>query len=236
MQFDRYDRIVSHYAAMWPMLVPGYVPILSAMLDVVLAHAKPPRRILDIGCGPASAVIAIAPGCDVSAEVTLVDGSAAMLAAARTVLARQTKSALVGDFSQPEIAQQVFAPAIYDLVVCSFALHHLADPTKRDVLSRCGEALSVGGLLLVADEVVADRPGGWDLVERMRGRYIQNNLAAGRITNDFWKIETTLPKSLRLPFLPARIDDLSSWVARAGLAVSCPLHSFGSALLVGVKR
>ena len=37
LSFERYDLIVEHYPAMWPMLVPGYVPICNAMLDVVRA-------------------------------------------------------------------------------------------------------------------------------------------------------------------------------------------------------
>ena len=55
------------------------------------------------------------------------------------------------------------------------------------------------------------------------------------ISKEFWELETTLPAEEQLPFLPCRIDDLASAMARAGLAVSCPLVVFGSALLVGEK-
>jgi len=234
MRFDRYDRIVGHYSAMWPMLVPGYVPILNAMLDVVLAHDKPPRRILDIGCGPGSAVIAVAPACDPGSELTLVDGSHAMIDAARALLANQATRTFSGDFTEPDIIEQTFLPASFDLVLCSFALHHLNDAAKRQTLEHCCTTLAPGGLLLLADEVANDHPGGWDMIERVRGRYIQNNLSSGKISREFWQLETSLHKSLRLPFLPSRIDDLSSWVARSGVAVSCPVHILGSALLVGV--
>ena len=35
MGFERYDLIAAHYPTMWPLLVPGYVPIINAMLDVI---------------------------------------------------------------------------------------------------------------------------------------------------------------------------------------------------------
>jgi hypothetical protein len=74
------------------------------------------------------------------------------------------------------------------------------------------------------------------MVERVRARIIQEHLEAGHISREFWELETSLPAEEQLPFLPSRIDDLTSTMAHAGLAVSCPLVVFGSALLVGLKR
>ena len=235
MDFGRYDRIVQHYRAMWPLLVPGYLPILDAMLNVVLARSSRVCELLDLGCGPGSATAAVAPACDPQAQVTLVDGSAAMLQAAGTLAPTHLRFSIVGDFTRSEVAERVFTTSRYDLIVCSFALHHLTDPDKRMTVERAAAALVPGGLLLLADEVATDRPGGWDVIERVRARSIASHLAAGRIDPLFWQLETALPGNLRLPFLPARIDDLTSWMARAGLAVSCPVALFGSALLIGLR-
>lgn len=235
MRFDRYDRIVSYYPAMWPMLVPGYLPILNAMLEIAHALPRRPQRVLDFGCGPGSATIAVAPACDPQGQVTLVDGSERMLDQARTLLARQVDESVIGDYGTPSVLHEAVRHGPYDLVLASFALHHLEDATKRQILDRLAPALVPGGLLLLADEVASDRPAGWDVVERVRARTIHENLRAGRISREFWELESSLPPPLHLPFLPSRIDDLQSWMARAGLAVSCPVSIFGSALLVGMR-
>lgn len=235
MHFDRYDRIVDHYQAMWPLLVPGYLPILASMLDVCRARHTPPQRILDLGCGPASATVAIAPACAPSAQVTLVDGSSRMLAAGQTLLGAQVALSVNDDFTRDGLLSQVAPARSFDTVLCSFALHHLEDASKRQVLEHLANCLVPGGVMLLADEIATDRPAGWDLVERIRGRQIGEHLSAGRIPEAFWQLETTLPPELVLPFKPSRIDDLTSWLARSGLAVAAPVRIMGAALLVGVK-
>jgi tRNA (cmo5U34)-methyltransferase len=235
MDFTRYDRIVEHYPAMWPLLVPGYAPILGTMLDVVLARSRRPRELLDLGCGTGAATLAVAPGCDPEAGVMLVDGSAPMLRAAQSLVQAHVRGAVTGDFTQPAVAHLAFGAERYDLVLCSFALHHLTDGDKRHVLDQVAASLVPGGLLLLADEVATDRPNGWDVIERIRARVIAASLAAGKIDPRFWTLETELAPARRLPFLPARVDDLTSWLARAGLAVSCPVSILGSALLVALK-
>ncbi len=235
MNFGRYDRIVSHYPAQWPLLVPGYLPALNAMLDVVGVREQRPKEVLDLGCGPGSATVAVAPACDPAGQVTLVDGSVAMLDAAQSLVQAHVRAAILGDFTEASVAERVFPPDRYDLVLCSFALHHIDDHNKRLTIERMSASLRKGGLLLLADEVVADRPAGWDVVERVRARAIANQLGAGNISKAFWQLETTMPKELHLPFLPTRVDDLTSMMARAGLAVGCPLVVLGSALLVGLK-
>lgn len=235
MRFERYDRIVEHYALMWPHLVPGYVPIMSAMLDVVRVRDRKPSTVVDVGCGTGTAIAAIAPACNQDGTVTLVDGSTSMLEVAKRLVGDHTRMAVVGDFTQQEVISKVFLPDTYDLVVCSFALHHLEDADKRLVIEHLARSMQSDALLLLADEVVADRPHGWDVTARIRARFIEGNLKDGRISPTFWQLETSIPTELRLPFRPARIDDLTSWMARAGLAVSCPVSLFGSALMVGIK-
>jgi SAM-dependent methyltransferase len=236
MLFSRYDKIVQHYPSMWPLLVPGYVPILNAMLDIVRARSDRPRIVLDLGCGPGSATVAIAPACQADGRVTLVDGSRGMVEAARALLGSHVADAVVGDFTERPVAERAMLPNTYDLVVSSFGLHHIDDQCKRELIEAAARSLRPGGLMLLGDEVISDRPAGWDMVERVRGRIITDHLDAGRITREFWEIETSLTAEERLPFCPTRVDDLVSFMARGGLAVSCPVNIFGSALLVGIKQ
>lgn len=235
MGFERYDLIVDHYPAMWPLLVPGYVPICNAMLDVVQAMPTRPAEILDLGCGPGTATIAVAPASHPEGMVTLVDGSKRMLDEAKRLLETHVRCTFQGDFTNPSILKSACPPHTYDLILCSFALHHCSDEEKRTVIEEMGHALKPGGVLLLADEIAVDRPGGWDVVERIRGRIIESHLQSGRISPEFWQIETTRSTQHALPFRPSRIDDLTSWMARAGLATSCPVSIFGSALLIGLR-
>lgn len=235
MRFDRYDRIVDHYPSMWPLLVPGYSALLGAMLDIVRVREERPRALLDLGCGTANATTAVAPGCDPTARVTLVDGAPRMVEAARAALGNQVALAVIDDFTKPGILEQVAPADAFDLVLVSFALHHLEDDQKRATLEHLARALRPGGLLLLADEVATDRPAGWDMVERVRGRLLSEHLSSGRIPEAFWALETAIPADAVLPFRPSRIDDLTSWLARAGLGVACPVAVLGSALLAGIK-
>ena len=235
MRFERYDRIVSHYASMWPLLVPGYTSILQTMGQIVGVLPQRPQTVLDVGCGPGSAVAAVAGGCAASADVTLVDGSVRMLSAARRALGNHAKRVVHGDFCDPAVAANVFAPDHYDLIIVSFALHHLDDRAKSAVIGQVARALRPGGLVLLGDEVRADRPAGWDMVERIRSQTIREHLQAKRITEAFWHIETSLPAQMALPFLPASLSDLQTWMTQHGLAVGCPLAFLGTVLLAGIR-
>ena len=233
--FARYDRIASHYAAMWPLLVPGYVPILNAMLEIVRSMPSRPASLLDLGCGPGTATIAVAPASDPTGGVTLVDGSHGMLEEAKRLLGDHVRTTYTGDFTHTDLIRDCCQPEQYDLILCCFALHHASDQDKAAVIRYLGQALLRGGVLLLADEIASERPAGWPLVEQIRARIVEEHLAAGHISQEFWELETTLPTENHPPFRPARVDDLTSWMAAAGLATICPITVLGSALLVGVR-
>jgi tRNA (cmo5U34)-methyltransferase len=229
MDVAAYDRIVEQYPVMWPRWVPGYALILQAMHDAALAMPHPPSTLLDVGCGPGTATSAVAPACKPGASVVLVDAAPGMLRSARLRVPLTVRDAVAGDVTSPEVGAGVLTPDRYDLVLCSFALSHLADQDKRQFLERVAVALAPGGLLMLADEVATDRPAGWDLVERIRARGREDHTIAGRLDSRFAEELTSLT------WLPARVDDLTSWLARAGLAVGCPVSVLGSALLVALK-
>src|SRR4051794_4982982 len=104
---------------MWPLLVPGYLPILNAMLDIMNVRAARPREILDLGCGPGTATVAVASACDPNGYVTLVDGSAGMLRTAQSLVRAHVREAVHGDFTTQYIADWVFVPDRFDLCIAS---------------------------------------------------------------------------------------------------------------------
>lgn len=236
LNFRRYDVVVDHYSSMWPLLMPGYVPICNAMLDVVWSLSQRPAEILDLGCGPGTATVAVAPASHPDGMVTLVDGSPRMVAAAKKLLGNHVRCSFIGDFTDPAVLGDVCPEQRYDLILSSFALHHIDSKEKRLVISKLADALKPGALLMIADEVAIERPGGRDIVERIRSRIVDNHLKSGRLTRDFWQLETQEAAKHALPFLPARVDDLISLMANAGLAVSCPVNILGNALLLGFKN
>ena len=46
----------------------------------------------------------------------------------------------------------------FDLVVSALAIHHLDGPGKRDLFRRSGDALTPGGVFVLGDVVVPERP------------------------------------------------------------------------------
>lgn len=116
--------------------------------DAVLAMLEPRLRVGDLGCGTGQFAALVAP---YVARVVAVDGSAEMLAAARTRLAalanvdvrRGTLEALPVDDQQLDVA------------VLALVLHHVPDPAR--VLAEAARVLAPGGRLLIVDMLPHDR-------------------------------------------------------------------------------
>ena len=115
------------------------------------------RDVVDIGCGPADVVIRLARAAT-AARITAIDGSAPMLAIARTAVA----AAGVGDrltLLQARIPGPPPASQSFDAVLSKDLLHHLPDPMVlwREVmrLGRPGAAIYVMDLVRPDSEETA---------------------------------------------------------------------------------
>jgi tRNA (cmo5U34)-methyltransferase len=92
------------------------------------------------------------PGC----RVIAMDNSEAMLARARALAADRLIDPLPIDWVQADIADCVFEPA--SVMAMNFTLQFI-DPTVRaDLIGRIYEALTPGGVLVLAEKVVLDAP------------------------------------------------------------------------------
>ena len=103
----------------------------------------------DLGCGDgvlAGQVLAE----NRAADVTLVDGSAEMLAAARKRLAFAQRVSFVQKSFQ-ELLQNSAELARFDLLISSFAIHHLARTERHALFGMIHGHLASGGFLLNID-------------------------------------------------------------------------------------
>ena len=174
--------------------------LLRDLIDV--AAPTPADSCVDLGAGTGFVTMALAP---LVSSVLAVDISPAMVSALAKRAAEDglaNVSAQVGDLSDFQLP-----PASTDLVVSSYALHHLVDADKRALVARSAEWLRPGGRLVIGDmmfgrgaskrdrsilrqkviALAAKGPGGWWRIVKNLGRY---GLGVGHehpATPEFWQ-------------------------------------------------
>lgn len=134
----------------YPEEIRADIPRFDELQDVVAEAARGgvARRILELGTGTgetSSRVLAVHP----DARLVGIDGSEAMLAAARTRLDADLRVQRLED---------PLPTGPFDLVVSALAVHHLDPEEKRDLFRRIRRELASGGRFVLADVVVPERP------------------------------------------------------------------------------
>jgi SAM-dependent methyltransferase len=162
---------------------------LSKVTAAVLAAAAvgPGDMVIDLGCGNGQISVPLAKQ---GAEVLGIDVSPAMADQLRAEARRQGLSTL--DAIALPVEELDLPPASADLVVSSYALHHLRDPDKARLVAAALTWLRPGGRLLIADMMLGrggstrDReiiklklvtlarkgPGGWWRIAKNIARYL----------------------------------------------------------------
>ena len=138
---SRSEAFITSAAAEWDASVASmFGP--RADLGAALALLDPDMIVGDLGCGTGSLALALSQHV---AAVHAVDGSAAMLLAARTRLAGQPNVVL----SEGALEALPLADASLDVAVLMLVLHHVAEPSR--VLREARRVLRPGGRLLITD-------------------------------------------------------------------------------------
>ncbi len=162
----------------------AFEKVLDRVVDVSL-----PRRAdacVDLGAGTGFVTMALAP---LVSSVLAVDISAAMAAS----LAERAKQQGLANVSTKvsDIATLQLPPGSTDIVVSSYALHHLVHADKRIVVARAAQWLRPGGRIVIADmmfgrgrsqrdrdilwqkviALAAKGPGGWWRIAKNLFRY-----------------------------------------------------------------
>ncbi|TLF80920.1 class I SAM-dependent methyltransferase [Nocardia cyriacigeorgica] len=108
--------------------------------------AEPGDRALDIGCGPGKLVRALGDVVGPTGSATGVDPSRTAIEHNRT-----HDSAPNHRYVQSAAQQLDFADAEFDVITCTFVMHHIPDQHRATAIDEMYRVLRPGGRLLLAD-------------------------------------------------------------------------------------
>lgn len=182
----RQHRVWSGRVASWDQHGSAGLGRVTAAI-IAQAGVSPDDRVVDLGCGTGQISLPLAQR---GAQVLAVDVSSAMIGRLRSEAGRLGVTTLDG-LAMP-IEEVVLAPQSVDLVVSSYALHHLRDADKARLVTAAYCWLRPGGRLVIADMMFGrgasgrDRaiirskvaalarkgPGGWWRIAKNAARYL----------------------------------------------------------------
>ena len=186
---DRWHRHVSDS--------PAFDRIRSSVLQQ--ADPQPSHHVVDLGAGTGFLTLALAPRV---ADVLAVDISPAML----EILAAEAQQRGLDHVRclSRDLTELALADASVDLIVSSYALHHLVDPDKRALIERTGRWLRPGGRIVVADMMFGRGQTAHDraiIVEKVRALLRKGPAGVWRIVKNL--IRFGLRRGTELPAPPA---------------------------------
>jgi SAM-dependent methyltransferase len=189
--------------------VGGLAPRLAGEAALVEVLPERPERVADLGCGDGrltALVLEAKPGVT---EVVAVDTSPPMLEKARSRFAGDKRVHVVGHDLRDDVAPL----GDFDLVVSGFAIHHLDDARKQDLIAEVASRLRPGGVFANLEVIKSATP---ELHAAFRA-------AIGRAEDD--------PEDRLVD-----VETQLGWMREAGMQqVDCLWRWRGFALLVGTS-
>jgi ubiquinone/menaquinone biosynthesis C-methylase UbiE len=122
----------------------AFAQVLDRLID--LSSPEPTDACVDLGAGTGFVTTALAP---LVSSVRAVDISGVMAASLAERAARDGLHNVSVEVS--DLREFQLPPASVDLVVSSYALHHLVDADKQALVARAARWLRPGGRLVIAD-------------------------------------------------------------------------------------
>ena len=172
------DGRARRYNQRWRTYTEKTLAAAIAMIDFDALHhveLEHPPLVLDVACGTGTLLRQLLERVT-GMEAYGVDGSADMLAQARSILKEQPHVRLERVKIGPgETAGLPFAPHTFELITCTNALHDLVEPVAT--LARLRQLLVPGGQLVLEDFARREPPFPWTafewLVRRIERSYVR---------------------------------------------------------------
>ena len=197
----------------------GHQKFFQRLSREVTARFHEPVRILDLGCGDTLPMQASLKEVNVS-HYCGIDVSETALAHAGAALAGSglSHTLIKGDIL--EATRSLNDP--FDLVIASFCLHHLQDPTdKQALLTRCRRLLQPGGLFLIIDVFLGENESRDEYLDRFEQQARENYTS---LTDPEM---TTLITHVRACDYPDSVENYRSFGMQAGFTrVNCLLADY----------
>lgn len=203
----RQRKVWSRRVASWDQHgSAGLTKVTAAVLDA--AKAAPGARVVDLGCGNGQLGLPLARG---GANVLAVDVSPAMIESLQAQAQREQLPKLCG-LAAP-IEELMLPPDSIDLVVSSYALHHLRDADKARLIRSAASWLRPGGRIVIAD-MMFGRGGSSRDQEIIRSKVVA---LAKKGPGGWWRIAKNVVRyQLRVQERPVSADAWKSMLAAAG--------------------
>jgi 2-polyprenyl-3-methyl-5-hydroxy-6-metoxy-1,4-benzoquinol methylase len=147
----RWPRI---YTLILRVAFRGKEPELRQMI-ADLAELRPGETVLDVGCGTGTLALEASSRVGITGRVYGIDPSRQMIAYARSKAARPSLSV---DFQLGVVEHLAFPDRSFDVVLCTWMIHHLPTDDKRQGLAEMARVLKPGGRLLLVDSHLDDLP------------------------------------------------------------------------------
>jgi ubiquinone/menaquinone biosynthesis C-methylase UbiE len=146
-------------------------PLRHKMIEIALYVLPFPReqalKVLDLGVGTGAFTLRFLERYS-NSTVLAIDGSSSMLELAKARLGEYAHrvECQVSEFRA--IPATILEPDAFDVVISSYALHHLSASEKHSLLRAVVPAIRPGGWILNADIVVADSPEIEQRIQELR--------------------------------------------------------------------
>jgi ubiquinone/menaquinone biosynthesis C-methylase UbiE len=176
---------------------------------VEFAKPQPTDLALDVACGPAMLVLALAPRVRFARGLDLTEE---MLRQARALQLERQVSNVAFDCGEAE--QLPYPDAAFDLVTCECSLHHMLRPEL--VLKEMIRVMKPAGRLLLTDALAPESDAKFELHNRIESARDRSHVESLRLTT-FLAMFEAQGLELTRQTLKRRQRSFNHWMRRAGL-------------------
>ena len=120
-----------------------------------LAQLRSGETVLDVGCGTGTLALEARERVGITGRMYGIDPSRQMIAYARSLTAGRSLSV---DFQLGVVEHLAFPDRSFDVVLCTWMIHHLPTDDQRQGLAEMARVLKPGGRLLLVDSHLDDLP------------------------------------------------------------------------------